>query len=240
MALLFWLRNDGIAIAARMPMIRITTRSSMRVKPPSSEERWRSRYNILILLGSGYRAPALGSRLKRRCVPLARAAGFATHPYGRFALAPRHWLCQPVHRPIGVQALVLDDSGHMVHPPSRPPVGVRLSSGWLLDTWSTQPPGRPQCGEPAPAGDPGPAGASLRRRVAGSVVGRVARARRSPRPSPPPRRAIVPGHPPRGGAPRPPPHQGQVTVLGVPPRFEITRPLPRQGIHSRGPWDASA
>ena len=35
-ALLFWLRNDGMAIAARMPMIRITTRSSMRVKPPSS------------------------------------------------------------------------------------------------------------------------------------------------------------------------------------------------------------
>jgi hypothetical protein len=38
----------------------------------------------------------------------------------------------------------------------------------------------------------------------------------------------------------PPPHQGQGTELGVPPRFEITRPLPRQGIHSRGPWDASA
>jgi hypothetical protein len=33
-ALLFWLRNDGIATAARMPMIRMTTRSSIRVKPP--------------------------------------------------------------------------------------------------------------------------------------------------------------------------------------------------------------
>jgi hypothetical protein len=29
-----------------MPMIRITTRSSIRVKPPSSLERWRSRFNI--------------------------------------------------------------------------------------------------------------------------------------------------------------------------------------------------
>jgi len=38
----------------------------------------------------------------------------------------------------------------------------------------------------------------------------------------------------------PPPHQGQETVLGVPPRLEITLPEPRQGIHSRGPWDASA
>ena len=45
-ALLFWLRNDGMAIAARMPMIRMTTRSSIRVKPPSSLERWRSRYSI--------------------------------------------------------------------------------------------------------------------------------------------------------------------------------------------------
>ena len=45
-ALLFWDRNDGMAIAARMPMIRITTKSSMSVKPPSSLERWRSRLNI--------------------------------------------------------------------------------------------------------------------------------------------------------------------------------------------------
>jgi hypothetical protein len=29
-----------------MPMIRMTTRSSMSVKPPSSFERWRSRYNM--------------------------------------------------------------------------------------------------------------------------------------------------------------------------------------------------
>src|SRR5438105_3735819 len=33
--------NDGIAIAARMPMIRMTTKSSIRVKPPSCFERWR-------------------------------------------------------------------------------------------------------------------------------------------------------------------------------------------------------
>jgi len=35
-ALLFWFRNEGIAIAARMPMIRMTTRSSIRVKPAAS------------------------------------------------------------------------------------------------------------------------------------------------------------------------------------------------------------
>ena len=41
-ALVFWFRNDGIAIAARMPMIRMTTRSSIRVKPFSSWARRRS------------------------------------------------------------------------------------------------------------------------------------------------------------------------------------------------------
>jgi hypothetical protein len=30
----FWLRNAGMATAAKIPMMRITTRSSMRVKPP--------------------------------------------------------------------------------------------------------------------------------------------------------------------------------------------------------------
>ena len=35
-ALARWLRNAGRAIAARMPMIRMTTRSSMSVKPFSS------------------------------------------------------------------------------------------------------------------------------------------------------------------------------------------------------------
>src|SRR5437868_6646880 len=40
-ALSFCDRNDGIAIAARMPMIRITTRSSMSVKPLSSFMRLR-------------------------------------------------------------------------------------------------------------------------------------------------------------------------------------------------------
>src|SRR5437764_3608978 len=38
-ALLRWLRKLGRAIAARMPMIRITTRSSIRVKPLSSRLR---------------------------------------------------------------------------------------------------------------------------------------------------------------------------------------------------------
>ena len=32
-AFFFWLRNVGMAIAARMPMMIITTRSSIRVKP---------------------------------------------------------------------------------------------------------------------------------------------------------------------------------------------------------------
>jgi hypothetical protein len=35
-----------------MPMIRMTTRSSMRVKPCSSLARWRKLRNIEILLGS--------------------------------------------------------------------------------------------------------------------------------------------------------------------------------------------
>src|SRR3954468_9998974 len=38
-AFLRWLRNTGIAIAARMPMMMMTTRSSMRVKPPSRSSR---------------------------------------------------------------------------------------------------------------------------------------------------------------------------------------------------------
>src|ERR1700730_9372529 len=61
--------NDGIAIAARMPMIRITTRSSMSVKPLSSCERWRSRYNIESSSDPLYRAPGSVHRLSRRCVP---------------------------------------------------------------------------------------------------------------------------------------------------------------------------
>jgi hypothetical protein len=45
--LLRWFRNEGMAIAARMPMIRITTRSSIRVKPFSSWVRSRSFRNML-------------------------------------------------------------------------------------------------------------------------------------------------------------------------------------------------
>src|ERR1700730_617418 len=90
LALLFWFRNDGIAIAARMPMIRMTTRSSIRVKPPSSFERWRSRYSTLILLGINHRAPAPRpiafdgdtSRVRRPEGRFARAAGFVTHLEG--------------------------------------------------------------------------------------------------------------------------------------------------------------
>src|SRR5437868_784227 len=35
-ALFFWFRNSGMAIAARMPMMIMTTRSSIRVNPRSS------------------------------------------------------------------------------------------------------------------------------------------------------------------------------------------------------------
>src|SRR4029079_6137235 len=48
--LLRWFRNEGMAIAARMPMIRITTRSSIRVKPFSSWARSRNFRNMLVLL----------------------------------------------------------------------------------------------------------------------------------------------------------------------------------------------
>jgi hypothetical protein len=55
-ALLFWLRNDGIAIAARMPMIRITTRSSISVNPRSPRARCRPLPNICLLIGPDIRA----------------------------------------------------------------------------------------------------------------------------------------------------------------------------------------
>src|SRR3954465_5114060 len=48
-----WPRKAGRAIAARMPMIRITTRSSMSVKPFSSLLiRWESFRSIALLLGA--------------------------------------------------------------------------------------------------------------------------------------------------------------------------------------------
>src|SRR4029450_6705143 len=52
-----WFRKDGIAIAARMPMIRITTRSSIRVNPLSSWARSRSFRNIYFLLLVGATPP---------------------------------------------------------------------------------------------------------------------------------------------------------------------------------------
>ena len=45
--LLRWFRNEGMAIAARMPMIRMTTRSSIRVKPFSLWARSRRFRNML-------------------------------------------------------------------------------------------------------------------------------------------------------------------------------------------------
>jgi len=41
LAFCVWLKNDGIAIAARMPRISITTRSSTSVKPASPAARLR-------------------------------------------------------------------------------------------------------------------------------------------------------------------------------------------------------
>src|SRR3954463_1436253 len=48
--LLRWFRNEGMAIAARMPMIRITTRSSIRVKPFSFWARSRRFRSIRVFL----------------------------------------------------------------------------------------------------------------------------------------------------------------------------------------------
>src|SRR4029077_13382814 len=63
-----------MAIAARIPMIRITTRSSMSVKPPSSSERFRSLCNIEFLLspvdeGGLHRCSATRSHRLRTASP---------------------------------------------------------------------------------------------------------------------------------------------------------------------------
>ena len=46
-------RNAGIAIAARMPMIRITTSSSIRVKPRSALRRRLKVLGVMVSEGSG-------------------------------------------------------------------------------------------------------------------------------------------------------------------------------------------
>src|SRR6476620_4684916 len=53
--LLLWFRNEGIAIAARMPMIRITTRSSIRVNHCSLWARWRRLRSIRPPFAVSYR-----------------------------------------------------------------------------------------------------------------------------------------------------------------------------------------
>src|SRR6202041_952559 len=66
-ALFFWLSSAGIAIAARMPMIRITTRSSISVKPPSSRT---PRVESFLI------KPLLSARSgSRRGMPLITACG---------------------------------------------------------------------------------------------------------------------------------------------------------------------
>src|SRR2546430_404438 len=112
----FFRSKDGIAIAARMPMIRMTTRSSMRVKPLSSCERWRSRYNIESSSDPVYRAPASAHRLSRRCVPRRSNVDLREPPAllhvraGHFALAPHAGYCQPVHRRSPARSLAVNGS----------------------------------------------------------------------------------------------------------------------------------
>src|SRR5687768_5555601 len=62
-----WFRNTGIAIAAKMAMIKITTRSSMRVKPLSLRSfiAW-NRWNIQHLPFRPLK-PAQGQRRRRPC-----------------------------------------------------------------------------------------------------------------------------------------------------------------------------
>ena len=62
-----WLRNVGIAIAARMPMMIMTTRSSMRVKPSSFFSM------ALLMRASMVELPFRDDR--RRCSSSAEAAG---------------------------------------------------------------------------------------------------------------------------------------------------------------------
>src|SRR5665213_2775449 len=83
-ALLFWLRNDGIAIAARMPMIRMTTNSSISVKPASSPT-CVCLVRIVVLLTSA------GS---------ARVLGVSSVPIGEPG-APDDPGCQNAYRPLG-------------------------------------------------------------------------------------------------------------------------------------------
>src|SRR3954451_17798832 len=94
-----WLRKAGRAIAARMPMIRMTTRSSIRVKPFSSWARWRSLLSIwwtllkrslglfALLARSVVRQPqwSLDPVAARLTHPELR--GFASRPRGRFAFS---------------------------------------------------------------------------------------------------------------------------------------------------------
>src|SRR4051794_21559872 len=62
-AFFFWFKNSGMAIAARMPMMIMTTRSSMSVKPCSfSSMALRSRASIAVLLGDDVN-PVKGVRL---------------------------------------------------------------------------------------------------------------------------------------------------------------------------------
>src|SRR5262249_12151814 len=83
-----------MAIAARMPMIRMTTRSSIRVNPPSSRERWRSRLSIELSLFD-FMAPAPGARLTRRCDYPRRQSPALLHALSALCPARWHWLVGP-------------------------------------------------------------------------------------------------------------------------------------------------
>src|SRR5215210_1454768 len=94
-----WPRNAGRAIAARMPMIRMTTSSSIRVKPFSSWARERSLLSMWVNPPKGIVGPVGTARqplvpLPRRPDGLVAARlthpelrGFASRPRGRFAFS---------------------------------------------------------------------------------------------------------------------------------------------------------
>src|SRR3954469_21447067 len=73
----FWLRNEGMAMAARIPMIRITTRSSMSVKPSSPLRRLR---RVLSTVGSSSNEVVGSSDLDR---PRAAPVNFFVGPCDR-------------------------------------------------------------------------------------------------------------------------------------------------------------
>src|SRR3954452_14332232 len=96
-----WPRKAGRAIAARMPMIRMTTRSSIRVKPFSLSIRSRNFRSIELLLSGADWYLTVASRRGKppELGPGGGPAGsqespvdFASPPHDGFAFTPWPWL----------------------------------------------------------------------------------------------------------------------------------------------------